>query len=619
MRVQQPPPARAASSRRVAVPSYSASVTAPFATANSALLKGGSGSALSSASSMSHAGFDRRVLAARTSAMESASLSSYHSTNSALINSAEAEERAAHLRKVRRLQQQNAEWKMQFEVDNEERERETRATLQAQDAQLASALLTAEAERAFEANERRRVCEGSAELASLSEKLRAAQLNAERHSQLKERQAAVREEKEADDRLEREVEAERAEHARAAAEEARKAASESEARAHTLRLQMEEAEQAKAAAYADFVQEKEAIDEVVQRLAAEDAAKAAKKRAAQEELQAVIASYLRERAVWREEEQRKAEAELAAIAAYTADMERRRQAEASRLKEKSARDDLIYAAISQEMERKEKEREGMERMLEELYTEQKEQEMLRELEAKQRRAEQLRVDMQRENEATLQRKRQQRLQQREAERQLQLQMQRQMESDVAFEAANREKRARLRLRYQADIAALIAAKADRALEEARREEKAEEAKRRAAQRELDIIEAERERLLLQLATQLAPYLPKGVYRDQREKERIAQKAKQPTAQDAQRTTTTTTTTQQQLQQQRPLGAISSATASTPSAFPPSSNASASNALPASFPASLTSSIRAWSPPTAETAADATSSFAPPRTRITRRG
>ena len=606
MRVQQPPHARHAATRRTAVPSYSASVTAPFATANSAALKGGTvlASSTSLSSSSSHAGFESRILAGRSSAMESDSLSSYHSSNSALINSAESEERAARLRKVRRLQQQNAEWRMHFDTENEAREKERRAMLQAQDAQLADALLKAEAERAFEANERRRVCEGSEELAKLAYQLKAAQLNAERHGQLQQRQAAVQEEKEADERLEREAEKERAEHARVAEEDARQAALAAEERVRVLRCQMEEKEQARALAYSDFVQEKEAIDVVVQRLAAEDAARVARKRAAQEELQAVIAAYLREREQWRAQEQRKAEAELAAIQAYTADMERRRQTEASRLKEKSARDDLIYSAISREMERKEAEREAMERMLEELYTEQKEQEVLRELEAKQARAEQLRVDMQRENEASLQRKRAQRAAAQEAERQLQLQMQRQMEGDAAFEAANREKRARMKLRYQQDIAALIKAKQDRALEEARKEEQAEEAKRAAAVRELDIVEAERERLLLQLATQLEPYLPKGVYRDQQEKDRIAHRA----------SVHATHGSHPQLQR----AAAPAAGASSPSAFPSAFSTASPNALPASFPVSLSSSISSLMPPAAAAAATSSSLVSQPGTRTTRR-
>ena len=567
------------SSRRNVVPSYSASVSAPFATANSASLRGGTvhASALST-----HSGFESRILAQRSNAMQAESLQSYHTTNSNLISSAESEERAAHLRKVRRLQQQNAEWAIHYDLENEQREKERRLVLHAQDTMLANALLTAEAERTFEENERRRVCEGSEEIAQLTDKLKAARINAERYSQLLHRQAAAAEEKESDVRLEAEAEKERRAHVELEKVKAAQAIEAGEERARVLRLQCEEKEQAKVTAYEDFLQEKRSIDSIVRRIAAEDAEKAAKKRAAQEELQAVIAQYLTQRQQWRAEEERKALAELAAIAAYTADMEQRRQAQALKMREKNERDDVIYAAISSEMERKEKEREEMERMLEELYVEQKEQEMLQEVERQQKKVEAMRRDMQRENEAVQERKRQVRLRQQEAERELQQRMQRQMETDAAFEAASREKRARLKVQYQAEIAAMLRQKAEAAEAEQRREEEVEEAKRKAAQREVDIVEAERERLLMELATQLQPFLPKGVYRDAAEKSRIASKVQQATAQRS----------------QQPTRGMRTAVASTSSQ---------------SFPTAFTSS---FSPMTSSTSS-ATSTA--PQNRVARRG
>ena len=550
--------ASASSSRRNAVPSYSASVSAPFATANSATLRGGS---VHPSASLTHAGFESRVLAARANTAQTESLSSYHSANSALISGAESEERAAHLRKIRRLQQQNAEWAMHFDLDNAAREKERRAVLQAQDALLAEALLQQSAARAHEENERRRVCEGSADIAALTEKLKAARLNAARHAQLLERQAAAKEERESDAAREHKAEAARAAAAARQDAEAAAAASASAERARVLRAQVEEKEQAKATAYEDFLREKAAVDAVVERIAAEDADKVARKRAAQAELQSVIARYLSDRAQWRAEEQRKAREELAAIAAYSADMERRRQAQAARMKEKSDRDDLIYAAISAEMERKEREREDMERMLEELYTEQKEQEVLREVEAQQRRAELLREDMRREHEAAQQRKREARALHQQAERELQAQMARQLESDAAFDAASREKRARMKAAYQREIAAAVDAKRDARAREAAAEEEQQRAQRAAQQRELDIVEAERERLLMQLATTLQPYLPKNVFRDAGEKAAIELKTRQ-RSREAQ-------------SQPQPHGAA---------AFSPSSG------LPASFPETLSSSL-----------------------------
>ena len=508
---------RASSTRRSTVPSYSASVNAPFATANSATL---APHLVHASASLTHTGFESRISAARSTSSRTDELSSYHAANRVLANSAEAEERANHLRKVRRLQQQNAEWKMQYELDNAAAEKERREILRAQDEVLAATMLRDEGERMATENERRRVCEGSEEIAALTEKLAAAQMNAARHQQLLSKQQSAQEEKAMEAEHERLQQKEREEHAVLRAAEAERQQQLAIDRAAVLKQQCEEKEQAKVTAYEQFVREKQMIEGIVQQIAREDEAKRDKKRQAQEELQLVIKHYLQQRSDWRAQQERKAKAEMAAIDAYTREMEARQQQQKEKQKAKNERDDLIYAAISAEMQRKEKEREEMERMLAELYTEQKEREMMDEVERQSERVRRMRDEMKRENELAMERKRLAKERAKEDEAKLQQSMADQLERDREYEAASRDKRARMKRAYQQEIADMLTHKQRLAAEEAAREEEDAERKRVQKQRELDIVEKERERLLLGLATQLHNYLPKGVYRDDSELERI---------------------------------------------------------------------------------------------------
>ena len=508
---------RASSTRRSTVPAYSASVNAPFATANSSTL---APHLIHASASLTHTGFESRISAARSTSSRTDELSSYHNSNRILATSAEAEERANHLRKVRRIQQQNAEWKMQYELDNAEAEKERRDILRAQDEVLAATMLREEGERAATENERRRVCEGSEEIAALTEKLAAAQMNAARHQQLISRQQTLQEEKEKEAEHERKQQKEREEHAVLMAAEAERQQQLANERAAVLKQQCEEKEQAKVTAYEQFMREKHMIEGIVAQIAREDEAKREKKRQSQEELQLVIKKYLQQRAEWRALQERKAKAEMAAIDAYTREMEARQLQQKEKQKAKNERDDLIYAAISAEMQRKEKEREEMERMLAELYTEQKEREMMDEVERQTERARRMREEMKRENELAMERKRLAKERAKEDEARLQQAMVEQLERDREYEAASRDKRARMKRAYQQEIADMLTHKQRLAAEEAAREEEKAERKRVQKQHELEIVEKERERLLLSLATQLHQYLPKGVYRDEKELERI---------------------------------------------------------------------------------------------------
>ena len=283
---------RAASTRRSAVPSYSASVNAPFATANSATL---APHLVHASASLTHTGFESRISAARSTSSRTDELSSYHAADRVLASSAEAEERANHLRKVRRVQQQNAEWKMAYELDNQAAEKERRELLKAQDEVLAATMLREEGERLATENERRRVCEGSEEIAALTEKLAAAQMNAARHQQLLTKQHAAQEEREKEAEHERQQQREREEHAALKAAEAERAQQQAMERAGVLRAQCEEKEQAKVTAYEQFMREKAQIEAIVAQIAREDEAKRDKKRQAQEELQCVIKQYLAQR------------------------------------------------------------------------------------------------------------------------------------------------------------------------------------------------------------------------------------------------------------------------------------------------------------------------------------
>ena len=506
------------SGRRSRVPAYSASISAPFATSNSSLLRASSGGPLTSGSS--HAEFERRIVAARGQEQQADSLLSFHSGCLQLASSTDAESRATGMRKLRRVQQQNAELALQYELENAAAEKERRRALAEQDTALAASMLRTQSEQAAEANARRRICESSSDIAALTAQLEAAKTNAARHQQLQQRQESQREEKQQEQREERQQQAAREQQRVLEQQQQQAAAQQAADRARVLQLQCEEKEQSRAAAYSGFLREKEEVEAIVSRIEQEDAERRRGKQRAQEELQAVIAAYLQQREQHRQQAALKARQELEAIAAYCKDMEQRAAQQAARLRERTARDDLIHAAISAEMARKEREREETELMLQELHREQRETLMLREVEKQQAAILKLRADMRRENELCLERKRRQRQQEAEAERAAQSQLSEQLQRDLQYDAANREKRARMKAAYQQQIAAMLREKSERQQAALRAEEAEQQQRQREAESELAVVEQERERLLMQLASQLLPYLPKGVFRDQHEMQRV---------------------------------------------------------------------------------------------------
>lgn len=511
-----------ARARRSAVPAYAASAHAPFATANTQL--GYTATAIAPSRHVTSVAFEQSIIASRINEKSSNDLNAYHQTNTAMHTVAESEQRASHMRKVRGVQQQNAEWAMEYDLENKKRELQRRSVHAAQDSLLAQAMEAEEKERVAADIDRQRICAASEEIRALETQLRMATINRDRHSQLVAKQVSVAEEKEVDAEYERRVLKQREEEERRAEHERLKAIQASEVHARVLAQQMEEKSQAKVAAYEQFLMEKHIVDQVVAKLNEEDERKMERRRQQQLELQSTISKYLSDRSQWCEQEKRKAQEELARIEAYQREQDHRHQAKLASQAAKVARDDEIYAAISRELEKAKREREEMERMLEDLYAEEREQEMIREIEQQQLKTLKMREEMKRENENALALKTKRAEQARVEQDELKAKVLAQLETDRQYELLSDAKRRQAKLKLKAEIEDIIREKQRQFELKQYAEEQERQREQQRKQHEIDVIERERERMLLELATKLKDYLPKGVFRSESEWKQIMQRS-----------------------------------------------------------------------------------------------
>ena len=143
-----------------------------------------------------------------------------------------------------------------------------------------------------------------------------------------------------------------------------------------LQNQIAERQTKKREAYEAFLREKSVVDEIVAGIEEEDRAKLVANKAQQFELQTNIRQYLRDRAVWREEEKKRTEAELVKVQEYNA-LQAQRHEEAMVKKKASADAQVeVLRRIGKQIEAKRREEEEMRALLDELYMEEAEQKVI---------------------------------------------------------------------------------------------------------------------------------------------------------------------------------------------------------------------------------------------------
>ena len=197
------------------------------------------------------------------------------------------------------------------------------------------------------------------ELRELEQKLRAAYMNQERSKQLEEKAILTEQERERQAIADLQMEAARIRECRA--EEAKESQRRTEALAakQILKEQMAEQDEAKAAAYAEFIKEKAMVDEIIAKIMEEEKQDALAKMAKRNETMEYIRNYLSENEMLKAEEKRRMEEEDRAIARYAESVRMREGAAAAAKAEQEQEKDRIFQKISKDILRKQAEEEEM--------------------------------------------------------------------------------------------------------------------------------------------------------------------------------------------------------------------------------------------------------------------
>ncbi|KNE70769.1 hypothetical protein AMAG_14892 [Allomyces macrogynus ATCC 38327] len=395
------------------------------------------------------------------------------------------DERVERNRRVREYRAHATEAQLVHQHMANQAEQEQRQKAREEEEALLHAIQQQHDELVRQEKIRQSIRENSVELRELEHKLHAAYMNAERATQVQHKKLAHEQAAQQDRAYAAQVQTqlERA----ASAEQAQEEAAWRRSRQYKayLQHQLDARAQAKEADMAQFLKEKELVDAMVRRIQEEDAAELQQRYAQQRQTRAFIDEYLLERETWLAAERATMEEENAKIAEHMRQQERLRRGS-------SLRTELAVA-------------------------EQHEREALRERQDMERRLAQ-KLELIVAYQQQIAERRRAREAEREEEDAFRARMLAKLAEDARLDQLSREKKRLKQLEHKRAVDAMVEEhrrriEQERALdEEERRKEHALE------QFKQQVIEQERQRLLREHATKLLGYLPKGVFKDERDLE-----------------------------------------------------------------------------------------------------
>ena len=293
----------------------------------------------------------------------------YTEDNQKLAHAAKAEidianrRRAAHMGSVQAEERMNAMIEQaEYAARNEERVTE-------QNKRLAAEFERRRTERERKEREIQRICEESEELRDLERALKTAYMNKERAAQHEERVVSARMEREQQQAIEDAMEVDRQAMQAAEREKERARKTVGLEQKVILHKQMEEREGLLREAAVEAARDKELVDEIVAKLEAEDAVKAAIVEKNKNETRAIIKAYEIQRKQEKLDAKAAYEAEEAEIRAHLDAMAKRNEGVAQRRADKEAAQAAAFASIAEEAEKKRLEEEELNRLRDLLWGE----------------------------------------------------------------------------------------------------------------------------------------------------------------------------------------------------------------------------------------------------------
>ncbi|ORX57114.1 hypothetical protein BCR36DRAFT_580529 [Piromyces finnis] len=264
----------------------------------------------------------------------------------------------------------------------------------------------------------------------------------------------------------------------------------------------------------EIAKDKELIDKIVQKVYEEDEKQKQYEIEKRKEFQKGIEEFIQNKMLQKEEEEYMRKKEEESINEYNKRKEERKGQydELKRLRENNK--NIIYQRLADEIERNEKEKQMVNQIRIELYEEkqaERERQLADELFEKKIRQ---RIELIESFQQQILYKKKKLQEENEIEEIYKQQIAKQAEDYKKLELMNEQKRRMKQLEYAREMERLIKER-DQYLDNKRRQEEEENNKLEELEKlRLEVVEAERQRLLKEHATQLVGYLPKGVIRDE---------------------------------------------------------------------------------------------------------
>jgi len=281
-----------------------------------------------------------------------------------------------------------------------------------------------------------------------------------------------------------------------------------------LENQLNEQEKRKLEESQQLAKDKELIDKIVQKVMDEDEKQKQYEIEKRKEFQKGIEEFLQNKKLQKEEEEYMLKKEEEYINDYNKKKEERKGQfdEMKRLRENNK--NIIYQRLADEIERNEKEKEMINQIRIELYEEkqaEREQQIADQLFEKKIRQ---RIELIESFQEQILYKKKKLQEEHEIEELYKQQIAKQAEDYKKLELMNEQKRRMKQLEYAREMERLMKER-DQYLENKKKQEEEETRKLEELEKlRLEVVEAERQRLLKEHATQLVGYLPKGVIRDE---------------------------------------------------------------------------------------------------------
>jgi hypothetical protein len=418
--------------------------------------------------------------------------------------------RSDFLRSEREGRERNAERHYQRRLADEQQARSAAAQAAELDSKLAAGLEAQRKARERTEREVKMIAKSSEELRWLEEALRAAEMNKERKLQIEEKQMLKAREEAYNQSYEALMEMDRREGLEVDALKAQERRQRQLDARRVLEQQMQEKEAMQEQSRIEYERERDAVDEVVRKIQAEDDASLQRKMDKQDETKAYISHFLEEQKHFKSLEQARLDDENARIQAHADEIERRTAAAEAHKAAAEAHKEKIQSVLGQQAEQDRLRREEMENLLNMLHFEEEENRLREKAEANAQKKARMVEEMRQANAYQKELKEKRAAYEREQEEIFRQNMLAKFKEDDRIEEMNAQRRREKMEEHKREVERLKAHKEQMYL--AQREHEAAE-HRMAAERQSyvdSIVEDERKRLLREKAAALKDFLPKGV-------------------------------------------------------------------------------------------------------------